>query len=373
MFTGLPPSLHGATRWKKLSTGVPYLPELLAAGGYQVDGVVTGAFLSQSFGLERGFHVYRFFDNPGASKAVDAALELVRLAQGRSQFLFLHLFDPHWPYVPPRDLIEHFGPRPEDISGLLENISDLDRPPRDPEEIQQVVNLYDAQILATDRELGRFIDELKSEGLYDSALIILTGDHGEAFHEHGLWQHSVTVYEEMIRIPLIVKWPGNTPRGRDETPAHHVDVFPTVLEEAGLDIPANRGSRLRELLGIEGAREESRDLISETTWMSAGRMFMKISLRDGNLKYIMNMEDEADKGWPPTRLTREELYDLSEDPGELDDLSPQTPERLGPFRRRLRAYLAEAQKRREMQPGGEVVLDETMLERLKALGYIDRE
>ncbi len=168
--------------------------------------MVTGAYLSQSFGFERGFRVYRFLNDPGAETTIDAALELLRRARGRSQFLWVHLFDPHWPYLPPKNLMERFGPRPADLSGLLQNVSRQHEPPANGEAVQRAIDLYDAEILYTDRELGRLLDELESTGLYDRSLILVVGDHGEAFHEHGLWQHTLTLYDEMIRIPLIVKW-----------------------------------------------------------------------------------------------------------------------------------------------------------------------
>ncbi|MEE9263732.1 MAG: sulfatase, partial [Vicinamibacteria bacterium] len=190
MFTGLYPAFHGASKWRRLSESTPYLPELLGGSGYEVNGVVTGLYLAQGFGFERGFRVYRFFDDPGAGTAIDAALELVRRARGRSQFLWVHLFDPHWPYAPPKDFLDRFGHRPPDISDLLQNVSQQDEPPADSEAVQHAIDLYDAEILYTDRELGRLLDELESTGLYDRSLILVVGDHGEAFHEHGLWQHT---------------------------------------------------------------------------------------------------------------------------------------------------------------------------------------
>ena len=118
MLTGLLPSFHGVQRNKKLSPDIAFLPEILREAGYQVDGVASWYFLSQVFGFDRGFHSYRLMVGDDAEDVVDAALEVLHRSQGRDQFLFLHLIDAHWPYLPPDDYIDRFG-RPHDISGAL--------------------------------------------------------------------------------------------------------------------------------------------------------------------------------------------------------------------------------------------------------------
>ena len=153
MLTGLPPSIHGATRTSRLPREVPYLAELLADAGFRTDGVVSGAFLSQNFGFERGFHTYRYIQDPGAALLVDEALRRIENAEGQSQFLLLHVFDAHWPYSPPPGLRARFGPRPDDISSLLAHVRQK-KPPESPEMVLDVVNLYDSEILYLDGQLG---------------------------------------------------------------------------------------------------------------------------------------------------------------------------------------------------------------------------
>jgi hypothetical protein len=106
MLTGLTPSFHAVSRQRKLAPSVAYLPELLSEAGYEVDGVVSGAYLSPNFGFERGFHHYRVLKRPRASQTVDEAVELLERARGRDFFFFLHLIDPHWRYLPPEDFVE---------------------------------------------------------------------------------------------------------------------------------------------------------------------------------------------------------------------------------------------------------------------------
>ncbi len=214
--------------------------------------------------------------------------------------------------------------------------------------------------------------ELASTGLYDRSLILVVGDHGEAFREHGLWQHTLTLYEEVIRIPLIVKWPATSPIGKTTLPVSQVDVFSTVLEAAGISPPPNQGISLLELFHRKAPPSDERHVISEAGWQSADLMFRKISVRAGDRKYIVTMKDEARKGWPPSKVHREELYDLEHDPAEQKDLARESSVDVGFFRGLLRAYLDEARTRHEAsQPGGEVVLDDETRERLRALGYLD--
>ena len=247
MFTGLTPMLHGvndspdnfwAGNARKLPSSVPYLAEILEREGYDTAGVVSSSPMSPTYGFERGFGVYRLHPSR-AGGVVDSALEFVRRARGQRQFLFVHLIDPHWPYLPmlefrqyAEEFIDRFGPRPSDISELLRRHSGKANGAK-PNDAKYVTTLYDAATAYVDRELNRFFEELKKMELYDGSLIVLTSDHGEAFYDHGAWGHAKTLYEELIHVPLIVKWPGNSPKGDVETLVTLVDLFPTLLEASG--------------------------------------------------------------------------------------------------------------------------------------------
>jgi arylsulfatase A-like enzyme len=122
MLTGLPPSIHGVSRWRKPDSSVAYLPEILSRAGYRTNGIVSGPLLSQSFGFERGLHVYHaFHDETRAPDLAKSALEMLRRGRGQPQFLFLHFFDAHWPYWPGDGLNTLFGPLC-DTSGLLHKV-----------------------------------------------------------------------------------------------------------------------------------------------------------------------------------------------------------------------------------------------------------
>ena len=364
MLTGLMPSFHGVSRSKKLSTSLPYLPELLAPLGYERDAVVSIGYLSTAYGFERGFHTYRYLHQPRAGETVDEALRILDHAGSRSTFLFLHIVDPHWRYLPPNDYVGRFGPTPANPYGLLQRVVDRD-PPRNEEEIEQLKRLYDAEIAYVDDELGRFFKALKASSLYKSSLIVLTADHGEAFYEHAHWQHSEALYEEMVRIPLIVKWPGESQTGRVSELVSLLDVLPTIVEAAGTEAPFSQGRSLSLHAEAErpGRGIDPRS-ISEIPDEGSGTL---VSLRRGALKYIA-----AFSGRKPLTLEemlREELYDLRQDPQEkvsLDDA-----DRLSEFRAELERYLSAARAFRASGLESEAVeLDETTREHLRALGYL---
>ena len=190
----------------------------------------------------------------------------------------MHLLDPHWPYLPPKEFLERFGPRPRDISDLQDLIARAEPPPSETE-TNEIIRLYDGEIAFTDQELGRFFEELKSLGLYEDSLIIVTADHGEAFYEHGHWQHSQTLYDEVVRIPMIVKWAGDGLTGRIEAQVSQADVFPSILQAAGIEPPATEASSLLQLADGERRSSEERTAVSEVTWRSPNETSMKLSFR----------------------------------------------------------------------------------------------
>ena len=375
MFTGFTPSEHGATNRHMLSRAVPYLPELLASAGFQVDGVVSGAYLAQNFGFERGFHSYRSLQRPRAAETVDAALSVLDRAQGQAHFLFLHLIDAHWPYAPPPELEERFGPIRADVPALLRKVLEQ-IPPEDPDEIEQAIDLYDAEIAYADQELGRFFDELVKRDLYEHAFIIVTADHGEAFYEHDTWQHGWTLYDEIVHVPLVVKWPTNSKRGRIATQVSQTDIFQTLLLQAGLTPPHSRAEDLARLISQSGGKPQPKEgrryAVSEFTSNPApGELPTKyVAIRTGTKKYIATFRTDDDAELSIVDLIAEELYDLKGDPGETKDLAPDAPEDLEAFRKGLNAYLDEARAFRDWRHGDEAIEDDAIRERLRALGYL---
>jgi arylsulfatase A-like enzyme len=300
------------------------------------------------------------------------ALDILARPGGDKHFLFLHLIDAHWPYDPPPEFRERFRASAPNVSHLLNKVLDHE-PPDSPEEVDQIVALYDAEIAYADRELGRFFDELKARDLYDRSLIILFADHGEAFYEHGRWQHTITLYEEIIRIPLILKWPGNSPVGRVKVPVSQVSIFPTVLEAAGVDFGPMRATGLKQFVNESGTPIEPEAMVSEcvTTWKPELGAIRKVSLRNDTTKYIATFRTTAESAITIGEILDEELYDLTRDPDEMRNLLEGSGVDTGPYQQQLRAYLSEAREFERGRMGEEVILDDAIEEQLKALGYVD--
>jgi arylsulfatase A-like enzyme len=248
--------------------------------------------------------------------------------------------------------------------------------------VSQVINLYDAVLVYLDEELGRFFEELQRMKLYDSALIILTADHGEAFHEHGHWQHGQArvqdgpgLYEEIIHVPLIVKWPGETLSLKIPHLVSQTDIYSTLLEAAGLKgSTGDWSTSLRHALQ-DARTPSSRTAIAEFIALADDEedgAAMKIAIRNQHQKYIATLRSSTVSELYSAEIQYEELYDLRTDPlEETNLLEEQAASPLG-YRRALRAYLAEAEVQRMRHRGATVTLDESSRKELEALGYIEK-
>src|SRR6185503_11389660 len=186
---------------------------------------------------------------------------------------------------------------------------------KEPLDRDRLIAQYDGEIAYGDREFGRFLAELKKRGLYDRALIVFLGDHGEEFLDHGQWTHGKSVFDELIRVPLLVKFPGGSGAGRRVSQQVQVgDVLPTVLESLDLPVPpapAIVGHPLQAVLR-PGAPEPP--AVSEISH----RGFVAHGMRTGRDKYVQRFSPEED-----------ELYfDLVKDPKEQSSALDQNRERV---------------------------------------------
>lgn len=355
MLTGLPPSHHGAYGRRPLFSHIPYAPELLAGAGYRVSGLVSGLYLTAPWGFARGFHSFRFIDD-AAPRLVDEAIELLRESEGQSRFLFFHLWDPHMPYLPPRELESRIGEPPADVVDFLERIHNRTATR---EAREQAMALYDGEIALVDRELGRFFDALKASGAFDRSMIVVTGDHGEAFFEHGYWEHGHQspepgLYEELLHVPLIVKWPSTSSSSTIANEVSQMDVFPTILGVAGIQKTTRWAQNLTDA-------RAGRTLLAEVPprgTPSMGEEMRHIALRNGSVKYMSSPD-------------REELYDLTADPGETTNRITSGLGSPVDFAALTREYWLSVP--RTLPRAEDLVQDPELLEWLKALGYIVSE
>jgi arylsulfatase A-like enzyme len=270
---------------------------------------------------------------PSADILVDQAQSWLASVGQRPFFLWLHLMDPHSPYYPPNEAYRELAGRdiePGRARYLNEywNRSDLTpsgfRGKRD-----EVVELYDAGIRWVDRHIARLVDGLKRTHLWDDCVLALTADHGEEFLEHGGRYHApVRLSEEIIRVPLLIRVPGERGWKVSASPMSHVHLAPTLLESIGVPAPAAfRGRSLWRNLQQGVAWDDS--AIIECAYgctnpfrrenRSAPRL---LGVRDARFKLVMRIEPGA----------TEEVYDLAADPGEMhpgvDGLEFETRKRL---------------------------------------------
>jgi arylsulfatase A-like enzyme len=379
ILTGLTPRHHGANGRRGVLGSVPTLPAALANAGYFTQGIVTNSVVAADFGFAQGFADYRLLEERplAAERGIETppgvlthqgADTLRRAAEtwldGRSApfFLYLHATDPHDPYVPPSAFRERWaaGVDPRiGLTGFLERILAGQYTPTAADR-NGLIALYDAEIAFVDQEFGALLDDLRERGLYDSALIILVGDHGEAFNEHGSWHHGTTLFREETAVPLLIKFPQQWHAGAvEDAVVQHVDIAPTILETVGVPSPNGDGRSLLSTLACSTADRSSDHSPVGYAYLGGDGFGVDLeSIIAGDRKLIHFAT--ADR--PRRRL---ELYDLGRDPAEEHDLSETDPieaaylfSLMAPFRRQPAA--PDAQR---------TPVDPAVLERLRALGY----
>ncbi|MGQ0554098.1 MAG: sulfatase [Planctomycetota bacterium] len=333
LFTSLPSSAHGVSN-ASLRLEVPLYdlarnrttwPQLLRRAGYWNAAVAGGGNLDPRMGFDRGFEGRFRSELQDVSSAVDDALALFDLAaqQPKPSFVFLHTYQVHGPYAPPREFRKQFVPQ---LHGrLASRVAALEDLPLEqqgglaatafwdgvesfgPEEAALCSDLYDGEVAYTDRELGRLFAALKERGIYDRLLIIVLSDHGEEFAEHGHYEHD-QLYRESLHVPLLLRLPGGALGGRSVAePVSLLDVLPTLLELLDLERPEQlMGQSL--VPALSGSRLLERPLLAERT-MFAGA-YMATLRHAGELIYFRERE------------SRLEGYDTGRDPAELVDLRP---------------------------------------------------
>ncbi|MCH2185610.1 sulfatase-like hydrolase/transferase, partial [Myxococcota bacterium] len=246
--------------------------------------------------------------------------------------------------------------------------ADMERVVFNEEDIRHLSELYDAGIRQMDTELGRLFAVIEQEGRAESTLIVVTSDHGEEFMEHGRVDHFLTMYEESLRVPLILRGPGIPAGERFDQPVSLIDIAPTLLALADLPIPAGiEGVDLSELWrGGSGFAWSERLLFGEASgghehahWMPGVYPIYR-SVREGRYKLVEKVL---------ASMVTYELFDLQTDPGEQVDRFEAEPE----ISARLMAHLKERGEPSSGLAGYEAVeveLDPADREELRALGYV---
>ncbi len=410
LFTGRYVHRHGVIRSRDtLAADLPTLASTLDAAGYRTAGFSANPWITPEFRFSRGFDHYesgraigpqltnlyrtirrgeRFLKKAGVSLPIanavfrwggrgntgnaerdeqltDAVVSwLGTVGEAQPFFAYVHLIGPHDPYDPPKEFADAFARSsapapslpPPRVQTVFERAEPMEAAAR-----ERMIDQYDAAIAHSDSLVGRILDQLERLSLADDTLVIVTSDHGEEFYEHGNWRHGNQLYDEVVRVPLIVVEPGR-PAGRRQDPAMLVDVLPTVLGLVDLTDDATlAGVDGRALFPAPDATDQP--TFSEHWWFLGGTYVARAAERKG-LK-LQSTQDETGG------RERDELYDLRDDPAERRDLLEQGQAPAEDVAA-LRALLADFAGDDAPASGGEELgeMDPETIERLRRLGYL---
>ncbi len=383
VFTGLPVCVHQSGISTLVMAGrETTLAELARQHGYITAAYTEGVLVRSNIGFAQGFDLYSDGDMPStpplapgfAEKTFGDALQWIKEYRNLPFLLFVHTYQTHGPYTPPGRFASMFdsdymGPVGRSIFvARRKGFTDADK--------THFKALYDGEIAYTDEVVGNFLNELRRMGVLDNSVVIVFSDHGEEFWEHGGVGHAHALYDEQLRVPLIVRLAGQRhTTGRVKREVCLTDLYATVVEILGIDhdCPPDSMSLLPLMEGKEpGGRYDRKTVLSEIrevgpeAFLHAGDRplgkFQMRAVRTDDEKYI------SSEKWQT-----EEFYDLRADPGEKDNIATQSQSRLERYRELLDSFLQAAASWRApsapAKPGVPALTAEDR-RRLKALGYM---
>ncbi|MEO5763028.1 MAG: sulfatase, partial [Vicinamibacteria bacterium] len=313
MMTSVLPGTHGGTDMKRaFNHSVPTVAELLRAQGVATHAVTSHLYVSKIYGVDAGFDSMNFRQDRLASNVANHAMDLIDRFGDRPFFIFLHFYDPHWHYAPPAETLKIFEPIPY-LGKMTGNLNDFQKLRADqvkPADLDHLRALYDGEIRYTDNEIARLMTHLKERDALRNTLMVVTSDHGEEFLEHGSWEHQKTLYEEVIRIPLIVSGTGVAAR-RETQPVDLLDIAPTILDFLSVKpVPTMKGvSLLRSVPDHREMYGETDNTLdgSRLSFLRNGSQSWKAILRSDPLKKVVRSS---------------EWFDLAKDPAENTNRPP---------------------------------------------------
>jgi arylsulfatase A-like enzyme len=408
LMTGVYPSTHQTTTMGSgLMDSFRILPEVYSDHGYRTAILTSNNLVSPLFGFDQGvdFFYYgksqmvrelmlgniirtllrsnqkrkqkvedyfwrvesflRFSERVDYDPSADALnarfLEWYEEDPDRPFFAYIHYIEPHYPYTPPAPFdtmfskiepgayvqpTQNYGFQPFDEMGSVDNGL-----------LETVIGEYDGEIAYLDDCFGRFFSELSERGIFDNTILVITSDHGEEFFDHAMWGHGHSLFNEVVRIPLIIRFPPEVPAGTEVTAlASLVDVFPTLLDLSGIEDSVDvAGHSLVPLMHAGGGETTASESYGEV--LKGGRRAW--FLTDGKYKLL-----RYQKGV----LERTMLFELDDDGTEHSDLVDSLPgvadsllERMEAIYRKSSSNAVEGNQRR---------IDKATEDQLRALGYI---
>jgi arylsulfatase A-like enzyme len=427
LFTGLPVSAHGTTSHHEwLSNDHTTLAEALAGAGYDTYAFTANPHISASTNLLQGFDVVetswrgrwlpacreatmakliredrstkispsypRLRARPGnevykdcGERTAEALLRWVddRREPRRPFFAYLNYMEVHVPRVPREETRQRIMASARLAPALRLNQTSMRQflhmfgfQPYSAEDLAVMAEVYDASLADLDAATRSLFHGLRQRGTLDETVVILTSDHGEHLGEHGQLDHKYSIYDPLVWVPLVVRYPRRFPAGRVDVPVSVRDVPATILELAGL--PANDAPGSYPL-PLPGSASIPRRAAHAEAIAPVTRALQRVSKLHPSfdwkpwLRQMRSIEREGYKLISVSDGTAE-LYDISADPGELRDLTSVDPDRAGDMRAELEAWLTSFP---HFQPGAHPdahrapPLDPAVEEQLRALGYLD--
>jgi arylsulfatase A-like enzyme len=363
LLTGLYPSEHGILELERNEEGavigpiladeVDTLAERLDSAGYTSLLFGEQYQLSKRFGLAQGFEHYR--NNIGGAEGINRRfLKWLDGNQPQRFFSLLHYFDIHWPYCPPpssRGTFDVGGGEVDFCRGSRKLRIAIRRGEVELTEadLQTMIALYDEELLTLDRTLATLFEDLRKRQLWDNTLVIITSDHGEEFLEHGSIGHKNSLYDELIRVPVIIRPPADwrvERGGLSDALIESRDVVATIEDAAGLETTTSARSLLPWL--EDSTPEEREFVVSESS--------AYLAARTRTMKLILSREDDTAV-----------LYDLEADPLETASIAADRPAEVA----RLKSLLARWRGDLHITPPTLDTVDDKTTRGLQAIGYLD--
>jgi arylsulfatase A-like enzyme len=379
IFTGVFPFVHGVRQHMidRLAPDVQTLAEVLGQRGYQTAGLYSWVSLEKGFSGLRGFQTYedlsihltstlrdprfqnlivtyrllgKYLFLPGviensflqgaqnsvedttdgkANVTTDAALRWLDANASKPFFLWVHYYDPHYPYTPPPPFDTMYDP---DYTGSVDGdmptihyIFDHNTGKLTGADVNHLRALYAGEVSFSDQQLGRLVDEVDRLGLRENTIVVMTGDHGEGLGNDGRWFHGSQLYYAEIHVPLIIRFPPAIPANRSiKAPVESIDIMPTILDLLKIPVPA--GVQGTSLLPWIAGSKQSDDAVAITMLDT----YKQISLLNSQWHLIWNRRDNTS-----------ELYDYHADPLETDDQASQHPDVAAQLLQRLHRGLSD--------------------------------
>jgi len=359
---------------RSLTPDVSTMAESFRDAGYATHAIVSAPYVEQRYGFGRGFdsyddHSINFATHGESYKSVTAPLVQQKAEEWLGEhsqerfFLFLHYWDVHYDYSPGPPYDKMFDP---DYRGSINGDNFYFNPAvnrnMDPRDLAHIVALYDGEIRLVDDHLAMLRGTLARLGVADRTILIVTADHGDEFFEHGRKGHHRTLYDEILRVPLVIYVPGVQPtRSIVETETSIIDIMPTALSLTGIDIPVDVEGT--DLVGVAFGAEQEWDRATLSELYRLGSLNVQTSLRRVDSKVIHHFN---------RRLI--ERYDLAEDPGEQrpDSLAaPLADSLLGELTGALNVLWPTYYGRVHEDGVNDLAIDDETQRRLEKLGYLE--